>query len=67
MSVEVIETTDGRASAAMSENDGSVMDVVRPEGLFVTLWAELTGVQLVELASTTPNMTAPAINAKNES
>jgi hypothetical protein len=43
------------------------MDVVRPEGLFVTFCAELTGVQLVELASTTPKMTAPAISAKNES
>jgi hypothetical protein len=67
MSVEVIETTDGRASEAMSEKEGSVMDVVRPDGLFVTFCAELTGVQFVELASTTPKMTAPAISAKNES
>jgi hypothetical protein len=37
MSVEVIETTDGRASEAMSEKEGSVMDVVRPDGVFVTL------------------------------
>ncbi len=68
MSVEVIETTDGRASAATSEKDGrfpaAIARVGAPCGGF---WARVSGVQFVELASTTPKMIAPAMRAKKES
>ncbi len=68
MSVEVMETTEGIASWAMSANDGSGAAPVRVRAAGVaSRWASERGVMLIELATTMPNTTAAAISAEKES
>src|SRR6185369_4020847 len=67
MSVEVIETTDGMTSWAMSAKDGSSTPPPwgRAAGT-VSRWASDLGVTWTEPATTIPKTTAAAIKAEKE-
>src|ERR1700674_678310 len=65
MSVEVMETTEGIASSAMSAKDGTITPVVRTRA-GVTRWASERGVTLTETATTMPKTTAAAISTEKD-
>ncbi len=68
MSVEVIDTTDGIASCAVSANDGSSTPPVRGREAagVASRWASDLGVTLTEEATTMPKTTAAAMRAEKD-
>src|SRR5215471_15749885 len=66
MSVEVIETTDGIASWAMSAKEGAPATAACARGVAASRWASERGVMFTELATTIPKTTAAAIRAVRE-
>ena len=66
MSVDVIDTTDGIASCAMSAKDGSAAEPTRTLAGGASRWASERGVMLIELATTMPKTTAAAMSAEKE-
>src|SRR6476469_1199870 len=67
MSVDVIETTEGMTSWAMSANDGRITPPVWGRAAGTVCLACDFGVTWTEPATTMPNTTAAAINAEKES
>src|SRR6478672_11990704 len=66
MSVDVIETTDGIASSAMSANEGRLRLAVRTRPAVASRWASERGVTLTDPATTIPNTTAAAIKTEKD-
>ena len=67
MSVDVMDTTEGIASSAMSAKEGSADGARAGRRRASSRWASDRGVTLTEPATTIPKMTAAAISAENES
>src|SRR4051812_16459997 len=66
MSVDVMETTDGIASSAMSANEGRLRLAARTRPAGASRWASERGVTLTDPATTIPNTTAAAIKTEKD-